>query len=302
MFRYGIILCFLLCSCEDDGPRAKSFAVQPIIQAAADDEQLVWAFMGDGYTAEQQDAFAADVQRVAEGMLLAEPFNDPLYKGRINVYAIHAISEESGVDRLLQDIKVDTHFNARFGEFGISTLLTADQDLVLATAFKNVPSYDTAWLLVNDVASGGSGGEAIVMSNHPANVLIGLHEYGHSFAHLADEYTRPYPGFPAGDSEPNVTYQQAYEKIPWKDMITDGASLPTTVHTFDLHTVGLFEGARYQSSGIFRPQQHCRMRSLSWHIPFCKVCMKVLREELNYQLGVDPDAVIEAPIGVAFCD
>ena len=302
MFRYCIVLCFLLCSCTDGGPKAKSFEVQPIIQAGADNEQLVWAFMGDGYTAEQQEEFTADVRRVAEGMLLADPFNDPLYKGRINVYAILAISKESGVDRLTEDIRVDTHFDARFGDYGISTLLTADHNLVLATAFKNVPSYDTAWLLVNDVTSGGSGGEAIVISNHPSNVLIGLHEYGHSFAHLADEYTRAYPGFPAGDSEPNVTYQQEFSKIPWKDMINEDTVLPTTSHSFDLHTVGLFEGARYQSSGIFRPQQYCRMRSLSWYIPFCKVCMKALRGELNIQLDVDPEAVVEAPMGVAWCE
>ena len=126
-----------------------------------------------------------------------------------------------------------------------------------------------------------------------------MHEFGHNFAHLADEYTRSYPGFPAGDSEPNVTYQTDRQRIPWTDKISLTTDLPTALQSNNSATIGLFEGARYKASGIFRSQLNCRMRVLSWSVPFCEVCNDALHEEMNNYFGLPPQSLLDIPSGIA---
>jgi len=78
---------------------------------------------------------------------------------------------------------------------------------------------------------------------------------------LADEYETPYPGYPEGDREPNVTYQKELEYIPWKNWIEIETPLPTPEYEGDF-AVGIYEGARYKATGIYRPTRNSIMRSL----------------------------------------
>jgi hypothetical protein len=105
------------------------------------------------------------------------------------------------------------------------------------------------------------------------------HELGHNLANLADEYSDPYPGYPACSvtndcSEPNVTLRALRAQIKWLDWIADSTAVPTTAGK-NFAGVGVFEGARYMTKGFYRPvDSACKMHSLGQ--PFCPVCAEAL--------------------------
>jgi hypothetical protein len=105
------------------------------------------------------------------------------------------------------------------------------------------------------------------------------HELSHNLADLADEYETPYPGFPACSRtndcrEPNVTLRSARADIKWLDWIPQATQVPTPEGA-RIAGVGLFEGARYLSSGMYRPvESACKMKNLGQ--PFCPVCSEGL--------------------------
>ena len=100
-----------------------------------------------------------------------------------------------------------------------------------------------------------------------------IHEFGHTFTGLADEYDSPYPGYPpctdllAQTCEANVTNQTIAASVKWRDLFTPGIWIPTPSGT---PGIGLFEGARYQSTDMYRPADQCEMRQLG--VEFCSVC------------------------------
>ena len=251
------------------------------IQDQGDDaNRMVWVIMGDGYTSLEMDDFHQDIDRIIDEFFKTSPWNE--YKEFINIYRIDVISNESGADHPSYDIYVDTVFDATYDTYGISRLLTVNDASALEIA-SSVPSFDAVMVLVNDETYGGSGGTTIVFSDHESAGRIALHEAGHLLGDLADEYETPYPGYPEGDSEPNVTYQTEREYIPWIEWIEADTPLPTP-NSGDSYGVGLYEGARYLSTGIYRPDHNCLMRSLG--VPYCPICAEALVVNLhNY---VDP--------------
>ena len=110
---------------------------------------------------------------------------------------------------------------------------------------------------------------------HSSAVDLAIHEYGHSFADLADEYESSYPGYAccsdiSGPScESNVTDVTTREQIKWSPWISATTPIPTDELPQYTDVVGLFEGARYQSTGMYRSGQNCIMRSLGQ--PYCQV-------------------------------
>jgi len=118
----------------------------------------------------------------------------------------------------------------------------------------------------------------IVVSTHDDALEILRHEYGHGFTALADEYDTPFPGFPPCSDitgpacEANVTDQTSPPVIKWAPWITPGTPLPTP-EGLPLYAgeVGLFEGARYLTSGMYRPRdERCLMHFL--YVPLCEIC------------------------------
>lgn len=256
------------------------FMAEKIKDHGDDSNRMVWVIMGDGYTSLELDEFQQDVDRVINELLSVSPWMD--YKDFINIYRIDVISDESGADHPASDIYVDTALDSTYDTYGISRLLTANDAKAFDIA-SSVPSFDAVIILVNDEEYGGSGGATIVLSNHEKAGRIVIHEAGHLIGSLADEYETPYPGYPEGDSEPNVTYQTEFEYIPWKDWIESGTPLPTPESGGE-YEIGLYEGARYLSTGIYRPDHNCMMRSLG--APFCPICAEAL--VINLYNYVDP--------------
>ena len=254
--------------------------------------------MGDGYTAAQATDFANDAASVISQFFGISPYAE--YANYVDTHSLFTASNQSGADHPpydagcsyldptccadpailadpLQGAFVDTAFDSVYCTSNIHRLLTANAGDVYAAAAA-MPDWDAIMLLVNDSTYGGSGGPIITASMNPFAVEIAQHEYAHSFAGLADEYESPYPGYPAcsdisGPSpcEPNVTDVNTRHQIKWSPWISPTTPVPT-VPEFDpqyADVVGLFEGARYLSSGMYRPGQDCIMHSLGR--PYCQV-------------------------------
>jgi hypothetical protein len=252
--------------------------------------------MGDGYTAGEQSQFLADATSAIDSFFDISPYQE--YANYVNTEVLFTASPQSGADHPLyqagcqtpsccadpemlsdplQGTFVDTAFDARYCVYNIHRLLSVNYSKVFATA-SAAPDWDSILVLVNDTTYGGSGGTLGVISMHPYAVQIAQHEYGHSFADLADEYDDPYPAFPPcsdlsgyAPCEANVTDVATRDVIKWNPWIDAETPIPT-VPEFDpawADVVGLFEGARYLSSGMYRPGQNCIMRSLG--APYCQV-------------------------------
>jgi len=174
----------------------------------------------------------------------------------------------------LEGTMVATAFDSRYCAYWVHRLLVADEDKVMAAAGA-WPDWDSILVLVNDTTYGGSGGLVATIAMHPLAVQVAQHEFGHSFAGLADEYESAYPGYPPCSDiggplcEPNVTDVVVREQIKWNPWILPTTPIPTPETLAWDGYVGLFEGARYLSTGMYRSGLNCIMRALGQ--PFCQV-------------------------------
>jgi hypothetical protein len=253
--------------------------------------------MGDGYTAAQSAAFSTNASNLENGFFNVTPYSE--YKNYVNVTSLFTASAESGADHPpydefcvsgdpnccadtaaqsdpLADTYVDTAFNARYCQSNIHRLLVVDTSLVFAAA-SAVPDWDVILAIVNDSTYGGAGGAISVISTHALAVDIAQHEFGHSFTRLADEYESPYPGYPACSDisgpacRANVTDETTRSLIKWSPWILPTTPVPTPEgDPLYSHLVGLFEGAQYQTTGMYRPRYRCKMRSSG--VPFGEIC------------------------------
>jgi len=225
--------------------------------------------LGDGYTASQLIDYANYIEDFINGMFQQEPFYE--YTTYFNVYRIDVISNESGADHPSQEIYKDTALDATYDCAGIERLLCVDiskvQD-ILNNSSLMPDQQDMILVIVNDPQYGGSGGYIAVSSTHPLAVGIILHELGHSFGHLGDEYEEGDCDNTYEPSNPNVTKETNRNLIKWNvgggpqtGWIELSTPVPTTSTT--LGVPGLYEGAKYCETGLYRPTYNSKMRSLS---------------------------------------
>ena len=143
-------------------------------------------------------------------------------------------------------------------------------------------------MLVNTEEYGGGGilnSYNLSMTHHPKFRPVVVHEFGHSFAGLADEYAyeqEQIPMYPADVEpwEPNITTMVDFES-KWRDMMATSTPLPTPDNNMYAHAIGAFEGAGYSLKGVFRPTHDCRMRT-NENPEFCPVCQRAIRRLIDF--------------------
>jgi hypothetical protein len=284
-------------------PNAGPVGVTKVRNTGADSNRLVMVVLGDGYTAANLSAgtYNTHVNTLLNAFLTTSPWD--AYFAVTNVYRISVESNESGADqdRNSGDPSVfrDTYLNSTFWTSGIERLLSINSTgrsraISAANSLVGVGVWDSIFVLVNSTRYGGSGGSISVSSVHPAAPEVIIHEFGHTFAGLADEYTDAFPGFPAGDSEPNVDFDSSGPGLKWLPWVNSGTPLPTPDNSSFNNVVGAFQGARYLTSGIYRPWRNCKMRSLG--VAFCPVCKEAHVQSVNSVIGL-ADAVLPFNFG-----
>lgn len=256
---------------------AQPFTVNKIVDNGADNTHINIVFLGDGYTLGEMNKFRTDVQNITNDIMNETPFKE--YNSYFNVYAIEVPSNESGTDHpgtatdcgiYASDVFYsDTYFESTFDGSSHRLLVIRNYSKAQSVLQDNTPFYDIVIIVVNHTMYGGSGGTYSVISTHPSSSELALHENGHSFSHLGDEYDY---GGGTGFERPNTTKETVRELIKWNIWIDESTPIPTPETSVYYTVIGLFEGAAYTPTGCYRPKYGCMMKSLSY--PFCEVCVE----------------------------
>jgi hypothetical protein len=216
--------------------------------------------LGDSYTAAQQILLLDDAARFISFALADEGIRS--YLLHWNIHVVRTISTESGIDSVYGVDEVDSAFGSGFNCLGIARMICTSQYAVLEALIEVSNDADALpVLLVNSDRYGGSGGSISVFSS--SSPQIALHEMGHSFAGLADEYIDAQVAAIKLRSwsegrYPNATRFSDPADVPWTHWIDDLDNYPSLAGEAG---VGVFEGAYYNPYGFYRPLSTSRMRS-----------------------------------------
>ncbi len=261
------------------------------------------AIVAEGYTRAQMGKFYGDCQRVVDALFAHEPFTS--LKNRFNVVAVAAESLTSGpsVPHLgrWSATPVGTHYDTFYSDRYLMT-----QDIHrLYDVLSGVP-FEHIIVLVNSDTYGGGGiynQLTVTTSDHPTFHQVLVHEFGHAYAGLGDEYfyDDAYESMYPADTEPwepNLTTLVDFQS-KWADMVPKSTPIPTPAdpkvpnyrkitnekeqRMLDAATqrVGVFEGGGYQSKGVYRPAQECRMK-VNEVSSFCPVCSRAIQRITDF--------------------
>ncbi len=202
------------------------------VHGAAHDH-LDLLILADGYTAEQEEKFLGDVRRLSAALLETDPFRT--HRERINVRAIHVPSAEPGISNPRKAVFRDAPLGLSFNAFDSDRYVLTYKNPFLREVAAQAP-YDALMLICNDRKYGGGGIFnlwATCSADSSASEYVFVHEFGHSFGGLADEYYTSqvaYESFAPPDVEPwqpNVTAMLDPEQLKWKALVTPGTPIPT---------------------------------------------------------------------------
>ncbi|MBN2639598.1 MAG: peptidase M64 [Bacteroidales bacterium] len=240
----------------------------------------------EGYTAAQMGKFIKDCDKFVRDFFKFAPYTGN--EDKFNFRGVLAPSPQSGTDIPANDIWKNTLLNTRYYTFGSERyLMTSDYKSVRDLA-ANAP-YDQIYILVN---SNKYGGGAIYnfynvgVNSNVSSAKILIHEFGHGFAGLADEYydnSTAYGTFynlNIEPWEPNITTFKHFDK-KWKDLVKKRIPIPTPDTKKYRNTVGVFEGGGYSAKGIYRPMEDCLMKSFKGN-KFCPVCQRAIQRMIDF--------------------
>ena len=230
------------------------------------------AILAEGYTEGEMDIFFKDAESTVENLLRHEPFKS--MKDRFNIVAVASPSQDSGVsvprEGLWKKTAVDSHFDTFYSDRYLTTLHLFKMHDILA----GIP-YEHIIILANTDTYGGGGiynSYTLTTAHHKLFAPVVVHEFGHSFGGLADEYAYDdqFVEYYYPDIEPweqNITTKANFES-KWKDL-------------YDQGVVGLVEGGGYQTKGVWRPCEDCRMRTNTAEA-FCPVCQRAIERIIRF--------------------
>jgi hypothetical protein len=240
----------------------------------------------EGYTVTEMDSFKNDCKKFANYLFNASPYKEN--KDRFNIWGIEAPSEESGTDIPGDLIWKKTLLNSSFYTFDVERYLMVNDYKVVRDAAANAP-YDQIYILVNTKKYGGGSiynFYNVAVNRNQYEEYVFVHEFGHGFAFLADEYydsETAYQDFYPINLEPlerNLTTLVNFES-KWKNLIDKDIPTPTPNSLEYQSKIGLFEGGGYVAKGVYRPSYDCSMKSISVD-NFCAVCKETILKMIEF--------------------
>jgi len=267
---------------EPASPMDKSFV---ILKSGSHHDCVDLVFVAEGYQSEDFDKFKKDSQRFVDYLFTVQPFTT--MKQGFSVYGVIRASAQSGVDIPAERVYKNTVVSASYDTFGSGAYVTVFDNKSMRDIAGKVP-YDHLIVLANTAKYGGSGfynNYTLFTSDNQRSEEIFTHEFGHGFAGLADEYiAEPYFGvyYTRGVEplEPNITAFLNTNYVKWAHLLTPGAALPTPAEEQYSDTVGLFAGAGYTRTGMYRSCLHCVMGAGG--LAYCKACQDTIRNVIEH--------------------
>jgi hypothetical protein len=300
--------------------------VWTLLEGGPPAEKVDLLLLGDGYTAAQLPKFRADAKRLVDALFAFEPFKSR--KSDFNIRALALPSDEPGINRPQVKAFRRTVLGTEYNIFDSERYVLTYDNRTLRDVASAAP-YEFLEILVNENQYGGGGifnlmATAAVDTGFADYVFV--HEFGHHFAGLGDEYYTSDVAYETGGTqhpepwEPNITALHDPAALKWRDLVDSGTPLPTPwdkeafearskeiqakrrdlrakgapeseidAHFRDemawettflgsmaySHKVGAFEGAGYETKGLYRPETDCIMFTRD-PVGFCRVCQRAI--------------------------
>ncbi|MDR2085207.1 MAG: IgA Peptidase M64 [Bacteroidales bacterium] len=234
----------------------------------------------EGYTAGEMQKFKSDCDAFVEVLKTFEPFKSHI--NDFNVRGVLAPSKDSGVDVPRNNDWKNTILDCHFDTFRSDRYCTTPSYFAVKDVAANAP-YDQIYILVNSTIYGGGGiynYYSVSTSGNMASAKVIIHEFGHAFAGLADEYFDSqvsYSDYYPFDVEPweyNITTLVDFDS-KWKHQLDKNIPIPTPVDKKYTDKLGVFEGAGYSAKGIYRPSYDCLMHTFRGNV-FCGACEQAI--------------------------
>jgi hypothetical protein len=253
------------------------------------EEKVDILFLAEGYTAEEMDKFIDDARRSAGYIFSEEPFKSN--RKNFNIRALKSTSQDSGTDIPGDSIWKNTVINSSFYTFGVERYMTTMDYKSVCDVAACAP-YDQIYILVNTDKYGGGGiynHYSISAADNLQSRAVVIHEFGHAFGGLADEYFNSavayndYFPLEVEPWNPNLTTLVDFAS-KWKPMMSEGVPVPTPAEEAYSEVVGVYEGGGYVAKGVFRPMIDCRMHTND--AAFCPVCSAALKKMMDRVTGL----------------
>ena len=240
----------------------------------------------EGYAKYQEKLFKDDCQKFASEFFRYSPYSEN--KNKFNIRGVWAPSKEEGPDVPGDNSWKKTRLNASYYTFDSERYLMIEDYQGVRDVAGNAP-YDFIYILANTEKYGGGAVYnfyGISAAHHvDESGKIYIHEFGHLFAGLGDEYVGgvEYSEFYPTNLEPwepNLTTLVGFDK-KWKNMLPEGTVIPTPDKGKNGDKLGVYEGGGYVSKGVYRPWPNCLMNNLHQIDVFCPVCIKSIQEMID---------------------
>lgn len=260
-----------------------------LLKSGSAEECINIAIVAEGYAEQDMEVFMRDARTACEEIFRYEPFAS--HKDKFNVVAVKLISKQSDVSVPQDGVWRQTALNSNFHTFYSPRYLTTNSVHLIHDSLAGI-DYEHLIILANTDTYGGGGiynSYTLTTAHNPQFKPVVVHEFGHSFGALADEYF-----YEHADHTEN-TYKLGYEPweqnittlvdfdSKWKDMLNKRTKVPTepTDKRKKEYTVGVYEGGGYMTKGMYRPAVVCRMRD-NVATQFCPVCQRAIEQIILY--------------------
>lgn len=240
----------------------------------------------EGYSEEEMGFFIEDCNKFATDFFAFAPYSEN--QEQFNIRAVLAPSKESGVDIPADTIWKSTIMNSGYYTFDSERYLMTFDNKSVRDLAANAP-YDQIYILVNSDKYGGGAiynyYNVSVNSNEQSGKIL-IHEFGHGFAGLADEYydnSTSYGEFynlEIEPWEPNITTLVNFQS-KWKHLVKKRTLIPTPENEKYIERIGAFEGGGYEPKGMYRPMHDCMMKTFDGNV-FCPACKQAIQNMIDF--------------------
>ncbi len=219
--------------------RTPQFKSVKLVDNGAPDKKVDLLILGDGYAKADMQKFRDDAKHYSDVLLATSPFKER--RKDFNVWTIEVESKESGIDKPGKNEWKENALGSMYDTFGSARYILTEENRTLRDIAGQVP-YDAIAILVNDNRYGGGGIYNLYTTCFAQTDTKGMewqmdyvfvHELGHSFAGLGDEYytsSVSYNDFyQAGVEpwEPNLTASKTLESLKWRSFVGQSTAIPT---------------------------------------------------------------------------
>lgn len=266
-----------------------------IVENGSPEDKIDVAIVAEGYSSGEDELFYSDAAKAVKAILSHNPFDR--YADRFNFVAVALPSEDSGVSVPGEGVWKRTALGSHFNTFYMDRYLTTLRLRQMHDSLCGIP-FEHIVILANTDTYGGGGifnSYTMTTARHSAFEPVVVHEFGHSFAGLADEYyyDDQFVEYYYPDCEPweqNITTLFDFPS-KWDDMLPRFVSIPTATCD-DLWQqiregkpadsfIGVYEGGGYQSKGVYRPFPDCRMKTNAAD-GFCPICQRAIARIIEF--------------------